>query len=69
MSETTIAIAEYELACGDPHAVVLLEELDEEHPLLATAKAAAARRNSLAAIGNGVLAAVTYVRWREVSAR
>ncbi len=52
MNATTIAIAEYELACGDPHAaIVLLNELDERHPLLASAVEAAARRDSLAAIG------------------
>jgi hypothetical protein len=52
MNETTAAIADYELSCGDPHtAVALLEELDQQHPLLATAKSAAAKRDSLAAIG------------------
>ncbi len=52
MTQTTLAIAEFELACGDPHtAVALLEELPEPHPLLVDAKAAAAKRDSLAAIG------------------
>ncbi len=52
MTRTAVAVAEYELACGDPHAaVMLLGELHERHPLLATAEAAAAKRDNLAAMG------------------
>jgi len=52
MTRTAVTVAEYELACGDPHAaVMLLSELHERHPLLAVAEEAAAKRDSLAAMG------------------
>lgn len=52
LARATIAVAEYELAAGDPRAAVaLLSELDERPALLATAQAAAAshaaRRDAL----------------------
>jgi len=47
LARATIAVAEYELASGDPQtAVTLLSELDEPPPLLEKARAAAAEQAS-----------------------
>ncbi|HEY4178537.1 MAG TPA: serine/threonine-protein kinase [Kofleriaceae bacterium] len=52
LAKAATAVAEYELACGDPRAAVtLLRELSPAPPLLATAEAAAARQGELADIG------------------
>ena len=59
ITRATIAVAEYELACGDARAAVtLLSELDEKPALLATAQAKAAaratRHEQLEALGRDI---------------
>lgn len=73
LARAAIAVAEYELACGDPRAAVtLLSELDDKPPLLARARAAVeaqtARQDQLEKIGRDLDPTVHTRTWQIMGA-